>query len=76
MLEHTHTGVELTCVLTGSFSHEGGHFGPGDFDFGDDSLDHQPLVGGEADCVCLVAMTGDLKLKGWLGRAIQPFLRL
>jgi putative transcriptional regulator len=76
MLEHTHTGTELTCVLRGSFSHEGGRFGPGDFDFGDETLDHEPTVGDGEPCLCLVAMTGDLRINGFLGRLIGPFVRL
>lgn len=76
MLEHTHSGIEMTCVLTGSFSHLGGEFRPGDFDFGDGSVDHQPMVGSDEDCICLVSMTGELKLKGLLGRLMQPFIRL
>jgi putative transcriptional regulator len=76
MLEHTHTGTELTLVLEGSFSHEGGRFGPGDFDYGDDEIDHRPIVGDEGPCVCLVAMTGDLRMNGLLGRLIGPFVRL
>ena len=39
MVDHTHTGFEMTCVLSGSFAHEGGHFGPGDFDLGDGWMD-------------------------------------
>lgn len=76
MLEHTHTGTELTCVLRGSFSHEGGRFGPGDFDYGDETLDHQPIVGSDEPCLCLVAMTGDLRMNGFFGRLIGPFVRL
>jgi putative transcriptional regulator len=76
LLEHSHTGTELTCVLKGSFSHDGGRFGPGDFDFGDGTVDHQPVVGNEEPCLCLVAMTGDLRLKGFFGRLISPFVRL
>jgi len=76
MIEHTHTGTEFTCVLKGSFSHEGGNYGPGDFDFGDDSVDHRPIVGGAGPCLCVVAMTGDLRLNGFLGRIISPFVRL
>ena len=76
MLEHTHTGTELTLVLEGSFSHEGGRFGPGDFDYGDDEVDHRPIVGDEGPCLCLVAMTGDLRMNGFLGRLIGPFVRL
>ena len=26
MVEHTHTGFEMTCVLSGSFAHDGGAF--------------------------------------------------
>jgi putative transcriptional regulator len=76
MLEHTHTGTELTCVLRGSFSHEGGRFGAGDFDFGDETLDHQPTVGDGEPCLCLVAMSGDLRINGFFGRLISPFVRL
>jgi putative transcriptional regulator len=76
MLEHSHTGTELTCVLKGSFSHEGGRFVPGDFDYGDDDVDHRPIVGDEGPCLCVVAMTGDLRMNGFFGRLISPFVRL
>jgi putative transcriptional regulator len=76
MLDHTHTGTELTCVLKGSFSHDGGRFDPGDFDYGDDDIDHRPIVGGEGPCLCVVAMTGNLRMNGFLGRLISPFVRL
>lgn len=76
MLDHTHTGTELTCVLKGSFSHDGGRFDPGDFDYGDGDIDHRPIVGGEGPCLCVVAMTGNLRMNGFLGRLISPFVRL
>lgn len=76
MLEHTHTESELTCVIKGSFSHEGGRFGPGDFDLGDDTIDHQPVVGSDMPCVCIVAMSGRLRINGIMGRLIEPFIRL
>lgn len=76
MLEHTHIGTELTCVLKGSFSHQRGRYGPGDFDYGDDDVDHRPIVGDEGPCLCLVAMTGELRMNGFLGRLISPFVRL
>lgn len=76
MLEHAHTGFEMTCVLSGAFSQGGAHFGPGDFDLGDQTVDHEPIVDKGQDCVCLVAMQGDLRLKGLLGRIMQPLVRL
>jgi putative transcriptional regulator len=74
--DHTHTGTELTCVLTGAFRHEHGRFGPGDVDEADDEVDHTPVVEAGSDCICLVAMQGRLKLNGLLGRVLQPFVRL
>jgi putative transcriptional regulator len=76
MLEHTHTGIEMTCVLSGAFSHEGGHYGPGDFDLGNENVDHRPVVDDGEDCICLVAIQGELRLKGLIGRLVQPFVRL
>lgn len=76
MIEHTHTGFEMTCVLSGSFVHAGGHFGPGDFDFGDGSVDHDVTIDSAEDCVCLVAMQGNLRLSGLVGRLLQPLIRM
>jgi putative transcriptional regulator len=76
MLQHTHTGVELTCVLSGAFRQDGSRYGPGDFDLGDETINHQPIVEGGQDCICLVAMQGELRLNGLLGRIMQPFVRL
>jgi putative transcriptional regulator len=76
MLPHSHTGLEMTCVLSGAFSQDGAHYGPGDFDMGDDTIEHRPVVEEGQDCLCLVAMRGELQLHGWLGRLMQPFVRL
>jgi putative transcriptional regulator len=76
MIEHTHSGFEMTCVLSGSFAHAGGHFGPGDFDFGDGSTDHEVMIDSTEACICLVAMQGELKLNGILGRLLQPLIRM
>jgi putative transcriptional regulator len=76
MLPHSHTSLEMTCVLTGAFSHDGGRFGPGDFDYGDEETDHRPVVEPGEDCICLVAMHGELKLAGIVGRLMQPLVRL
>jgi putative transcriptional regulator len=67
--EHSHTGTELTCVLSGAFIHEGGRYA--DHDDG-----HSPVIDSDEDCISLVAMQGELKLSGLLGRLIQPFVRI
>jgi putative transcriptional regulator len=76
MPHHTHTGTELTLVLSGAFAHQGGHYGPGDLDEADDTVEHQPIVAAGEDCICLVAMEGKLHLLGLVGRLLQPFVRI
>jgi putative transcriptional regulator len=73
---HRHAGTEWTCVLEGAFRHDHGRYGPGDFDEADDSVEHKPFVEEDATCICLVALHGGLRLQGWLGRLLQPFVRL
>lgn len=73
---HRHVGTELTCVLSGSFTHQGGRFAAGDLDDADDSDHHDPVVDGGEPCVCIVAMQGQLRLDSLLGRLVQPFVRL
>ena len=67
---HEHTGVEWTCVLQGAFRHQLGRYEPGDFDEADDSVEHRVIVEDDVECVCLVALQGEVRLKGWFGRMI------
>jgi putative transcriptional regulator len=73
---HTHTGTELTCVLTGAFIHEGGRYAAGDCDDADDHVAHSPVIDEGEECICLVAMQGEIQLTGLVGRLIQPFIRI
>ena len=76
LIKHTHTGLEMTCVLTGAFRHDGERYGPGDFDFGDPDVTHAPRIEDGEECVSLFAIQGELKWRGLIGRLIQPFVRL
>jgi putative transcriptional regulator len=73
---HAHAGLEWTCVLQGAFSHQLGRYGAGDFDEADDTIEHQPVVEAGVECVCLVALQGQIQLKSWMGRLMQPFIRI
>jgi putative transcriptional regulator len=73
---HTHSGSEWTCVLQGAFRHQLGRYGAGDFDEADDTVEHHPTVEDRGECICVVALQGDVRLKGWAGRLIQPFVRI
>lgn len=74
--QHSHEGTELTSILVGSFHHEGGDFLAGDFEEADDDIEHRPVVGKDATCICLVALEGQLKLSGFVGALLNPFVRL
>lgn len=74
--QHNHTGTELTCVLQGAFIHDGGRYGPGDCDDADQDDAHNPVIDDGEICICLVAMQGNIRLTGVLGRMVQPFIRI
>ncbi|MGI9476601.1 MAG: ChrR family anti-sigma-E factor [Hyphomicrobiaceae bacterium] len=74
--DHRHVGTEWTCVIKGAFRHDHGRFGAGDFDEADDSVDHNPFVEEGEECICLVALNGHVEMTGWLGRFIQPLVRI
>jgi len=39
-------------------------------------VQHRPQIESGEDCVCLVAMQGELRWSGFWGRLAQPFVRL
>jgi putative transcriptional regulator len=73
---HVHTGTELTCVLKGAFRHDHGRYGAGDVDDADDSVEHHPFVEPGEECICLVALQGEVRFNGFIGRMLQPFVRM
>ena len=73
---HRHSSSEWTCVLQGAFRHDHGRYGPGDFDEADETVEHKPVVEEGVACICLVALQGKLEFQGWLGRMLQPFVRI
>ncbi len=72
---HGHGGLELVCVLAGSFADESGTYRPGDVSEHDEEDRHQPVAGREADCICLSGTDAALRLSG-LARLLQPLLGL
>ncbi len=71
---HTHRADEMTLVLEGEFSDEHGRYARGDLAVADGSIEHQPVAGMEADCLCLVVTSAPIRLTGKLLRLLNPFL--
>ena len=74
--DHGHRGLELTLVLSGSFSDESGEFRAGDLEVADESVEHVPTAGPEGPCVCAAATDAPLRFRSLIPRLAQPFLRI
>jgi len=74
LARHTHTGMELTQVLCGSFDDGRSVFGPGDFDATDPDVLHQPVVQAGATCVCLAYVEGKLRFEGAIAGLIGGWI--
>lgn len=72
---HSHRGNELTLVLQGGYSDVLGQFNAGDLADLDGSTEHQPIADADQDCICLAALDEPLRFRGWIARAMQPFVR-
>lgn len=73
---HRHSGLEWTTIISGAYEHEYGRFAAGDFDEAGPEHVHTPRVDPVEGCVCLAAVTGNVLFQGWLGRLLQPLVRL
>ena len=71
---HTHRGAEMICVLKGAYRDGDALHGPGDFACNDETVEHQPRITADAECVCLVAAEGALVPRDWVGRLFQPLV--
>ncbi|MDE2463477.1 MAG: cupin domain-containing protein [Alphaproteobacteria bacterium] len=76
MPEHSHSGQEWVCVLQGSFADSTGRYGEGDFVECGAEIEHSPKADADEDCLCLIASTGPMRMRGLVPRAFQLFLRL
>ena len=68
---HTHTGAEVTLVLTGGFSDETGSYGPGDISIQEAGGEHQPVADDDGECVVFAVNEGKIKLTGPIGRMLN-----
>jgi putative transcriptional regulator len=74
LFQHGHTGFETTVVLQGAFHDGRDDYGVGDFIEVDAGVDHCPRAFGKEDCICAIATTGHLKMRGWLGQLVRPLI--
>lgn len=70
---HSHEGLEFCTVIEGAFRDQSGLYKAGDFAEAADEYDHQPVVEGERDCLCLFATEAKLKPKGLIASLVFAY---
>jgi putative transcriptional regulator len=74
MPRHTHAGNELSLVLQGGVSDVTGHYLRGDVLEADSAVEHRPVADRDEECLCLAVTDAPVRLTGWLGRLLNPFI--
>ena len=68
---HSHTGAEVTLVLSGGFTDETGSYGPGDIAIQEAGSEHQPVADDDGECMVLAVNEGEIRLTGPIGRVLN-----
>ena len=71
---HTHTGLELTLIMTGGFKDRRRRFGPGDIVVSGPEITHNPVADKGDVCYALAVTEGSLSFTGAFG-LLQRFWR-
>ncbi|MEL7030058.1 MAG: cupin domain-containing protein [Pseudomonadota bacterium] len=72
---HSHDGQELTLVLSGAFNDGADRYARGDVAVAGPDDEHELQIEEEGECLCFIAVEGDLRLSGPMG-AVLSFVGL
>ncbi|WP_243303959.1 cupin domain-containing protein [Geothrix oryzisoli] len=62
---HSHGGLEVSLVISGSLQDGPAHLGPGDWLACGPGLQHGPTAGPDAECWTLLRIEGGIRFTGW-----------
>lgn len=74
--DHGHGGQEFTTLLRGSYDDGAGVYATGDFQEIGEGDEHQPMVGADDICICLIASEAPMRMHSRLGRLAQLYLNV
>jgi putative transcriptional regulator len=74
LLEHSHTGMELTLVLQGIYGDHTGDYVRGDVIEWTEGTLHQPRASGDEECVCLIASERTPHFSRLVARLLRPIM--
>lgn len=72
--EHSHGGTEITLMIDGAAHDVSGTYSRGDLIVMDERITHQPVADEKLGCFCLVVNSDPIRLTGWMGKILNPFL--
>ena len=72
--QHTHTGIEITLLLEGSFEDDMGRYQKGDFIWLDKDHTHSPIT--QEGCVCLTLVSDSLYFTQGFSKLLNPLGKL
>ena len=74
LLEHAHTGMELTMVLQGIYGDHTGDYVRGDVIEWTEGTLHQPRASGDEECICLIASENTPRFTRLAARLLRPIM--
>jgi len=74
LLEHTHTGMELTLVLQGIYGDHTGDYTRGDVIEWTQGTKHQPRASGDEECICLIGSENTPRFSRLMARLLRPIM--
>ena len=74
LLEHTHTGMELTLVLQGIYGDHTGDYVRGDVIEWTEGTLHQPRASGDEECICVIASENTPRFSRLAARLLRPIM--
>ncbi len=72
---HTHTGGEITLVLSGGYTAGDTAFRRGDVELADGTVEHRPLAMLDRPCICLAIADSPLQFSGAMGWFFNQWAR-
>ena len=71
---HTHDGLEAALVLAGGLRDAFGQYARGDIVVADDTVNHQPVIDRDGECIVFLVLEGSVRLTGGFGRLMQRII--
>jgi putative transcriptional regulator len=70
---HTHSGDELTLVISGGYRDAGVSYQRGDVQCADENLTHELVTDQDGECLSLVMIRGPIKPTRWFAKIFRRF---